>query len=325
MSPRTIAHILNSYSLFGIHVDKQEFYGKSNNPFEEKAVNKHGHTAFQVHKTGQVAVGIGIDQDGSVESSLVDMAENQGTKYSKPNVDPHDVRKAAQAVIQRADSRPSSGHDMMNASLYQQAASMRNSSHYQVDDYSFSTINIHNIPKDDVVPPKNSTPSSSGFLKMPKWMESFAPGNVKQGYSPPEYGIPANITSNTNLAPPIRGNHQDWWSSSPKVTFDIDQEKKSRWSHLSHTQRLGAGVIWVALMCTLMGVTIWSLNKPQEEVYQGDRSSSVQGFIPTSGGIPTVNPTDTPSRPPTTRSPVSGYSRLHGKVRCYGSILNALQ
>ena len=296
-------------------IDKLEFYGKSNNPFEDKAVNKHGHTAFQVNKTGQVAVGIGIDQDGSVESSLVDTAENYENQHSSPHVNPQAARQAARAAIQRVDSRPSSGNDMTNTSLYQQAASMRNSSHYQVDDYSFSTINIHNSPKDDVGSPKRSTPSSSGFLKMPKWMESFAPGNVKQGYSPPEYGIPVNITSNTNLAPPIRGNHQDWWSSSPKVTFDINQEKKSRWGNLSHTQRLGAGFIWVALMCTVMGVTIWSMNKPTEEVYPGDRSSSVQGFIPTSGGTPTINPTDMPSRPPITNSPVSGYSKLHVKVR----------
>jgi hypothetical protein len=275
-------------------------------------VNKHGHTSFQVHKTGEVAVGIGIDQDGSVESSLVDTVGSE----AKQSVNPHEqARRAAQAVIQRADQRHGSGsNDVTNSSLYQQAAAMRSNGHYQVDDYSFSTINIHNIPK-DVESPKPANTTSS-FLKMPKWMEGFAPGSTGgKPYSPP-YGIPANITSDTNLAPPIRGNHQDWWSNSPKVTFDTDHpDKRSKWSNLSHTQRMGAGVIWVALMCTLMGVTIWSLNKPAEEVYEGDRSSSLKGFMPGQIGtsVPTLAPTDRPTRPPTTRSPVSGYSSLHGK------------
>lgn len=288
-------------------LDKQEFYGKPQNPFEDKAVNKHGHTSFQVHKTGQVAIGIGIDEDGSVESALVDSREE--------HLSPNTARKAAQAVIQRADRR----HDMTNSSLYHQAATMRNNGHYQVDDYSFSTINIHNIPKDDVeASRRGDNTATSSFLKMPKWMEGFAPG-TKQGYTPSEYGIPANITSNTNLAPPIRGNHQDWWSSSPKVTFDTGYpDKRTRWSNLSHSQKIGAGVIWVALMCTIMGVTIWSLNKPHDEVYESDRSSSLTGFMPSgSTGAPSADPTNRPTRPPTTRSPVSGYFGLHGKVRWF--------
>jgi hypothetical protein len=278
------------------YTDKQEFYGKSNNPFE-KAVNKHGHTSFHVHKTGDVAVGIGIDQDGSVESSLVDAQEP---------VSPQAARRAAQAAMQKVVQR----NDMINSSLYQQAASMRNNGHYHVDDYSFSTINIHNIPKDNVGSPKRNDGSNNrSLLKMPKWMESFAPSVANSKYNPPEYG---NITRDTNLAPPIRGNHQDWWSNSPKVTFDTDHpDKRSKWSSLSHSQKVGAGVIWVALMCTLMGVTVWSLNKPPQEVYGGDRSSSLTGFVP--GAVPTLNPTDRPTRPPVSRSPVSGYSSLHGK------------
>ena len=282
--------------------DKQEFYGKSNNPFEEKAVNKHGHTSFQVHGAGEVAVGIGVHQDGSVESSLVE------------RVNPHMARKAAQAVMERADQRQYAAQygnrEMPSSSLYQQATSMRNNGHCQVDDYSFSTINIHSNFKENESPKISTNKGKASIFNMPKWMESFA---STKGYTPPEYGISTNITSDTNLAPPIHGNHQDWWSASPKVTFDTEHpDKRSRWNHLSHAQKIGAGVIWVALMCSLMGVTIWSMNKAPEEVYEGN-SSSLQGFVPpTSTDAPT---TARPTRPPTTRSPVSGYSSLHGKVR----------
>ena len=303
--------------------DKQEFYGKSNNPFDETTINKHGHTSFQLHKTGHVTVGIGIDQDGSVESSLVDNVENTFTnQYSVkgPNVDPHTARHAAASALKLANQR--NYGDSANSSLYQQAAAIRSSGQCQVDDYSFSTINIHNIPRDDIESPKRAdSRTSSSFLKMPKWMEGFAPASTAN-YDPPIYGIPANLTREANIAPPIRGNHQDWWSASPKVTFDTGyQDKKSfsRWNNLTYSQKIGAGVIWVALMCTLMGVTIWSLNKP-DGVTDGNRgSSSLQGFLPADvTTVPTFAPsfmTPRPTRQPFSRSPVKGNSALHEKVR----------
>ena len=271
---------------------------------------------------------------------------NDNANYNSQNsppVNPSTARKTAHAVMQRADARGSAGggghyntaaynddgNDMTQMSLYDQAASIRNNGHYHVDDYSFSTIKIHS-PKEDAGSPKrvystknNNNGKSLSILKMPKWMQGFA---LTKGYTPGEYGADPNITKETNIAPPIRGSeYQDHWtSSSPKVTFDTrghyndDDEKRSRWNSLSDAQRIGAGVIWVALMCVLMGVTIWSLNKPQQSVY-GENASSAQGLIGAAmnTGAPTSDPTPRPTRPPTSLSPVAGYSSLHGKVRIH--------
>lgn len=344
--------------------DKQEFYGKSqSNSFQhenEKAIDRHKHTSsFHVHETGHVAVGIEIDRDGSVESALVTEAvtpKQRGSPKSSSNnlyhhhphhasrsapspnsppVNPGTARQTARAVMQRADARGghnnSTYNDMTDMSLYDQAASVRNNGHYQVDDYSFSTIKIHS-PKEehattfgspkrlysnnDVGNTANAVKSS--ILKMPKWMQAFA---RTKGYTPGEYGADPNITKETNLAPPIRGEYQDHWASSPKVTFDtgghFDEERSQsrRWNGLSHTQRIGAGVIWVALMCILMGVTIWSLNQPPPSVY-GENASSAQGLVGAANtGAPTSDPTPRPTRPPISLSPVAGYWSLHGKVR----------
>lgn len=287
-------------------------------------MNKHGHTSFSVHKTGHGAVGIGIDKDGSVEFSLVENAGQYNVKG--PEVDPQLAREVAQATLQRANrGHPSAqyGNDgANNSSLYHQAAAMRSNGQYKVDDYSFNTIDLHNIPKDDTET-KKADPSSSSFLKMPKWMEGFAPAaNKSTGFNSQEYGIPAHLTAERNIAPPIRGNHHDWWATSPKVTFTGDFEDEmvrrgKRWSHLSQSQKMGAGLIWVALMATLMGVTIWSLNKP-DYVNENDSGSSskLQGFVPSGGANQgTYEPTTLrPTRQPITKSPIDGYASLHGKV-----------
>ncbi|KAL7478327.1 hypothetical protein ACHAW6_004096 [Cyclotella cf. meneghiniana] len=301
--------------------DKQEFYGKSNNPFDESTINRNGQTSFHLHKTGHVTVGIGINQDGSVESSLVDNVENTfKNQYSVngPDIDSHAARRAATSALQLANQR--NYGDSANTSVYQQAAAIRSSGQCQVDDYSFSTINIHNIPRDDIESPKRAdSRTGSSLLKMPKWMEGFVPASTAN-YDPPVYGIPANLTRETNIAPPIRGNHQDWWSSSPKVTFDTgyqDRKSSSRWNNLTYSQKIGAGVIWVALMSTLMGVTIWSLNKPDDVTDSKRGSSSLQGFLSASvTTVPTFAPsvmTPRPTRQPFSRSPVKGNSALHEK------------
>lgn len=320
-------------------------------------MNKFGHTSFQVSKmTNGVAVGIGVDQDGSVELPLVDVEKhhrsvdrsgvNRGEMGGNVNmyhvrgedVDPRQARQAAEAVLKRANqgnhiNYNDENKNNVNGSLYDQASAMRSSGHYQVDDYSFSTINIHNVPKasDDMAqqPDRKKSRIEGSLLlsKMPKWFAGLAPGvtNESIGYNPPH-----NITSDTNIAPPIRGSSQDWWSTTPKVTFDAGYggnggKKNSRWNRLSSAQKIGAGVTWVALMCTLMGVTISELNKSNKSNDNG-QSSSATGFMPVMDfvtdmptAIPSLGPTmmpvtSRPTRAPVTRSPVSGYSYIHGKV-----------
>ena len=317
--------------------DKEDFYGKSKNPFEDE-VNRYGHTSFHVNKSrlynGGVAIGIGYNTDGSIESALVEIEqEKDPASQSKGLICDNDPANVDSRHASQAQRNVNNG----NYSFYQQASQMRNSGYYQ-DDYSFSVINI---PKDtDVTQPEmKKINKNNTILQMPKWFSGFAPGVTKESNNK-NYAFP-NMTSETNIAPPIRGSNQEWWATSPKVTFDTEygQKKSSNWSRLSPHQKIGIGVTWVALMCII--VTISELKNSENTAPNEDgRSSGAMGLLPVVDSqtvvptvslpgnptksptslptshltlLPTLHPTSGPKRSPITHAPIAGYSAIHGK------------
>ena len=333
--------------------EKTDLYGKSKNPFEQEngqeedeiisARKRAGYTHLPMVGFGEpirrneagVAIGIGYNSDGSVETGLLDFEQEAKDPESQ-----HQHHQNQHHRQQQVPPPPSQGNTE-KYSFYEQASQIRNSGHYQeegvVDDYSFSVVDL---PKaTDIMGPaakKARGGSKDSFLQMPKWFAGFAPGagnsssNISSGS---KHSLPNNITSETNIAPRPRGNSQEWWANSPKVTFDTEYgRKKSRWSNMSPHQKIGAGVIWVALLCALMSVTVSQLRKSANVNMDPGQSSGAMGYLPVASvqtdsptlfpssspsNNPTPNPTPLPTNrptlPPITKPPTNGYASIHEK------------
>mmetsp|Transcript_32718 Transcript_32718/g.59059 ORF Transcript_32718/g.59059 Transcript_32718/m.59059 type:complete len:810 (+) Transcript_32718:121-2550(+) len=246
------------------------------------------------------------------------------------------------------DSNPNDNNNggHLNTNIYQQASSMNNAGYYNAataDDYSFSNVNLSSpgVSSPGIHPtnPNGLNGSNHGAASIrdvfvQKWTKLFAtPANKNQAYLPP------NMNSETNIAP----TSNEWYPNSPKVTFTNDfhpngiQEKKNGfWNNLSPAQKIGVGLIWVGVVCTIFGVTISELKKVSGgNASGGDNggSSQVQGMaqlVDTPSPTPwldtlepTLKPTLRPSERPTTRSPtknpvtpapIAGYHAIHGKA-----------
>ncbi|KAL7461202.1 hypothetical protein ACHAXS_003010, partial [Conticribra weissflogii] len=233
---------------------------------------------------GGVAIGIGYNTDGSVESALVDIEQPQGGGAE----DEDDDNDKGVEEIPTSTGMPHRGQSMMSHrqqhdpafSIYEKATQIHKSGQYReqvpvVDDFSFSVVELpkannggttlNNGPngKND-----GNNSNGNGFLQISKWFSVFAPGssnasnndhtnsrtaNAMQSTYPP------NITSETNIAPRLRGNSQEWWANSPRVTFDTEyhhQDNKLRWSQMNTTQKIGLAVVVAAVVCSIMGIAV---------------------------------------------------------------------
>jgi len=341
---------------------------------------------------GGVAIGIGYNADGSIESALVDIEQQRQGGEQDDDDNEEDVEE-----VPMAKGMPYSGQPMMSQfplqqqqqkqpqkhqkqqpqpmqdpaiSIYEKATQIHNSGQYReqvpvVDDYSFSVVDLPkanngNAYLNDSANGNNNGNNSNGygFLQISKWFSALVPGSSSTNnnqsmnsrtVSAIHSTYPPNMTSETNIAPPLRGNSQEWWANSPKVTFDTEyhrQHKKLRWSQMNTTQKIGLAVVIAAVVCSIMGIAVSQMSGNGTNTKNGDPglSSGATGYLPVvSVGthqptlVPTEAPTDVPSAyptrrptkapttnptpsptphptiPPITSSPIAGNVAIHGK------------
>ncbi|KAL7546605.1 hypothetical protein ACHAWF_009986, partial [Thalassiosira exigua] len=267
---------------------------------------------------------------------------------------PFDLEQPRSEVKSISDQRSNGLDD----DIYKQAASSNHTGQYNsaapataasslavVDDYSFSNVNLSSPGKDHSGHNPNrpsyrwgpSTPGAEtngadgakGFLAF-KWLDNAFGGsssskNQDGGYLPP------GITADTNIAP-----------RSPRVSFENDfgpacfrnDKGKRYWARLSPAQRIGAGVIWVALLCTIFGVTVSEVkkanaNRAVEERARAQAQAMLDlqaipepTYIPSSvpSSEPTGYPTARPTTPAPTRKPVTPSPTAQGNIQGYGGV-----
>ena len=234
----------------------------------------------------------------------------------------------------------SGARGLHTTNVYQQAASMNNAGRYTssgADDFSFSNVNLSSPGHNQGKSPGGTCPttpsglnrasgSNRGIKRMGatamKWLGITSPAE-KEDCLPP----------NTNLAPASA----EWYPNSPKVTFENDfpldrsARKGGLWNNASPTRKVGLGVLWVALACALLGVTISEVRKAGARSHGAEGGSHLMGVPlprapeapaptepPTAG--PTAGPTTSapttgrPTRAPATSAPIDGFHAVHGKA-----------
>jgi len=195
-----------------------------------------------------------------------------------------------------------------------------------IDDYSFSNVNLSSptgvVGSPGVVSP-GQPQSANSFLS--SVFQVFAASDKNSGYAPSQYLNPH--VNNSQFNP------------------NGINKKRGLLSRLTPPQKMGLGVLWMVVVCTIFGVTIGQLKKANQAIPlpnggSGSGASQANGmdgiqlappvkdfptFSPTweETPVPTPSPSDAPTLTPTTEqptlnpitpSPIAGYHGIHGKA-----------
>ena len=278
--------------------DQQHFYGKSRtNPFE--AENQY------------------FGNPGTREFDNINQNEEEADAEQGLN-----ARNEAERVLAEVENRSNNRDDnSLHSSLFYQANQMRHAGYYHNDDYSFNQVNLSDVPispRDVGSPPRiREKKAHVRNNLLPGWFAGFSPGRFQNAG-----GMSSYMISETNIAP----SSTEWFSNSPKVTFDSSfnpngvrkRGAAGHWERLSPSKKVSVGVILVALMCTIMGVAVSETKKnyaarENAALALAMTNSPTPSPTPEPTNIPTLTPTDRPTRTPISRSPVAGNAGLHGK------------
>ena len=196
-----------------------------------------------------------------------------------------------------------------------------------IDDYSFSNVNLSSPTgvgsPGGVVSPGQPQSGSTSNTFLSSVFQVFASSDKNSGYAPPQY---LNPHDNSQFNP------------------NGINKKRGLLSKLTPPQKMGLGVLWMVVVCTIFGVTIGQLKKANQAIPLpnggGSGASQANGmdgiqlappvkdfptFSPTweETPAPTPSPSDSPTVQPTTEeptlnpitpSPIAGYHGIHGKA-----------
>lgn len=196
-----------------------------------------------------------------------------------------------------------------------------------IDDYSFSNVNLSS---------PNGVVGSPGGVVSPGQPQS---GSTSNTFLSSVFQVFAS-DKNSGYAPPQYLNPHD----NPHINPNGINKKRGLLSKLTPPQKMGLGVLWMVVVCTIFGVTIGQLKKANQAIPlpngSGSGASQANGmdgiqlappvkdfptFSPTweETPVPTPSPSDAPTLTPTTEeptlnpitpSPIAGYHGIHGKA-----------
>ena len=116
-----------------------------------------------------------------------------------------------------------------------------------IDDYSFSNVNLSSptgVGSPGVVSPGGQQPQSgSANTFLSSVFQVFAASDKNSGYAPPQY---LNPHDNSQFNP------------------NGINKKRGFLSKLTPPQKMGLGVLWMVVVCTIFGVTIGQLKKANQ-------------------------------------------------------------
>lgn len=271
--------------------EHQHFYGKSTtNPFED-------------------------------EREIMDF-DNDNVTYSE---------KGLNAKARNIDNR--NNHDRLSFSVFEQANQIRHAGYYQNDDdFSFNQANLSEVPisPSEVGSPRNKRERKAHVRNnlFPGLFSAFNPDLFQNGGMRSYF-----VTSETNISPRVRGSSSEWYAQSPKVSFDTSFNPDGargiagHWKRLSPAKKISVGVIFVVLVCTLMGVVVSETKKESVAKENAAFVVTVETHQPTPSPTmhttsqatdfstldPTYHPTRKPTREPISRSPIAGNGNMHAK------------
>ena len=244
-------------------------------------------------------------------------------------------------VLSPIENLNNNNGNSLNTSLYDQANQMRHSGYYHSDDYSLNhhQANHHHHHLSDIPISPREIRSPPQYREkrahvrdsfLPRWLTGMKSGKShdNNNFGPPMSPYEMNIAPKGSST---ASSSSEWFSSSQKGSgvFDTSFHPNNgvvrkrggmagHWERLSPAKKVSIGVILVALVCTIMGVSVSETRKnhaAREKAALALAMANQPTPSPTSGptDVPSLAPTDPPTKVPSSRSPVAGYASVHGK------------